>query len=120
MSKKTCIEFIENEFDFILKDRKEAEKIYEIAKDIAEQFHEDTKDFIEDYLNVFTSAEDAFDWFMEGSPYELLLAEIDNARILISEEDVNKSLYDVIIESYLNDRENYEKINDNLHLTWWL
>ena len=57
---------------------------------------------------------------MEGSPYELLLAEIDNARILISEEDVNRSLYDVIIESYLNDRENYEKINDNLHLTWWL
>lgn len=82
---------------------------------------DDIKYLIEDdELRVFASKENAFDWFYSGEmPYfEQVMSSV--GRIIVDSENIGMSIEDLVYTEYLENQENYKKINDNLYITWYL
>lgn len=87
----------------------EAEHVLHIIKEHMSQ--EDIVSFVQDSLCVFRSSNKALEWFNDGE-----IMHMKNIDFEITKDMIGKDVIDVILEN----KENYIKINDMLHLTWWL
>lgn len=114
--KSVCIELLKENHGRTIKTDSDAELVFEI---IAKEVRLDKlKDFIEDDLCIFSSQYDAYDWFSNGE--ENLLVALKNTDITITNNMVGQNLRDVLVSELLSDKENYIKVNDNIHLTYWM
>lgn len=111
--KNECINLIKENHCKIIKTNNDAEKVFDALKDVIMECH--LKDFINEDLCVFSNKTDAFNWFFsdEGD----ILESIKN--ITITNNMVGKNMEDIIKDEVLLDRENYIKVNENIHLTYW-
>lgn len=87
----------------------EAELILYEIKDIIVE--EKLIKFIHDDLCIFRSKEKAFNWFNDGDKID-----VDEIDFEITQDMVGKDVIDVLLEN----KENYIRVNDTLHLTHWL
>lgn len=82
---------------------------------------DDIKYLIEDdELRAFTSKENAFDWFYNGEmPYfEQVMSSV--GRTIVDSGNIGMTIEDLVYTEYLENQENYKKINDDLYIAWYL
>lgn len=87
----------------------EAELILHEIKDIV--YDEKLIHFIQEDLCIFKSKEQALNWFDNDEKIDR-----DYIDFKITQDMVGKDILDIILEN----KENYLRINNTLHLTWWL
>lgn len=84
-----------------------------ILKELRKCIYENSlENFIKEDLCVFKEDKDALYWFYENEP--LITSGV--LDIDITSDMVGKNLIDALLES----NENYIKVNDNIHLTYWM
>ena len=123
MNREDYLNLIKEEFRFVIQLDEEAEEVYDILIREYESSNrkEDFDVFIIDSVCAFDSKEDAFEWFMGPSRnYLALLDELDTQNLEITEDMVGKDFSDALIDCYLDNAENCEKIHDTLYITWWM
>lgn len=103
------IEYICDNYRYLGIGEEEAELIlYTIKYSVAE---DKLIQFVQDDLCIFRSSNKALEWFNDGE-----IMHMKNIDFEITKDMVGKDVIDVVLEN----KENYIKINDMLHLTWWL
>ncbi len=123
MNKKACLELIKEEFRFLLQTDEEAEIVCDklISEYESSNRHEGFEAFVIDSVCMFDCKEDAFEWFVgTNTSYLALLDELDTQNLEITQDMVGKDLCDALIDCYLDNQENYMKINDHIYLAWWM
>ena len=130
--KLKCINLLKEKHSQAVKTDSDAELIFEEIIDFVKK--ENIENFIKQNLCIFSEEEYAFDWFYNNEEYDLFTITGGKARyfnverftflkdlpINIDSSMVEKSMGNVVIEELLNSHENYIKVNDNLHLTYWM
>ena len=96
----------------IVENNKDAELILdEISNIVTDEILED---FIINDLCIFNNKKYAFNWFFDDSQTGSI--QIDNIDFEIESYMIGNNIKDILLEG----KENYIKINDNLHLTYWI
>lgn len=106
---KYMIEYLCNNYQHIGLIEEEAELVLHEIKDIIPT--DKLIQFVQDDLCIFRSAKKAFEWFNDGRRIDMSNIEFD-----ITEDMVGKEIIEVLLEN----KENYIKMVNGMHLTWWM
>lgn len=116
---KAIKDLIYNNFKDEIKDVKDIDDIYNALNELGIVDRETYMSyFITDELNVFNSKEEAFVWFISDEPLSIVAEEIKDIKI--SSNLIGETIGNAAIIMFLNNKENYLKVNDHIYLTWWL
>lgn len=105
--KVKCISLLKENHHVITTDS-QAELVFNEIQDFVRE--EYLEQFILDDLCIFKNKEHAFDWFFGSC---INLEDID---FTIDSDMIGKNIQDILLEG----KENYVKINDGIHLTYWM
>ena len=97
----------------------EANLVYDAL--VEEKFSsDDIKYLMEDEgLRVFKNKEEVFYWFFDEEPdFDNIMNSV--GKIAITPIDIGMTIKDLIYEEFLNEQENYKKVNDDLYIAWYL
>ena len=111
-----CIELLKENHCNAIKTDVDAKAVLEELKAIV--LSNDLERFIQDDLCVFSNRNQALNWFLEEN--DDLLELFRALEVNITTDMVGMNLSDVAEISLLEDKENYIKVNDNIHLTYWM
>ena len=114
--KERCIELLKENLSHIIKTDKDAEAVFIEINDIVSE--DRLEEFIKQDLCGFSSRDNVLNWFLEEDVD--LLKVFRELYVEITQDMVGMNLSDVIESSLLDDKENYIKVNDNIHLTYWM
>lgn len=115
--KLKCINLLKEKHSQAVKTDSDAELIFEEIIDFVKK--ENIENFIKQNLCIFSEEEYAFDWFYNNEELDLFTF-LKDLPINIDSSMVGKSMGNVVVKELLSSHENYMKINDNLHLTYWM
>ena len=114
--KERCIKLLEKNNSHVIKTNKDAEAIFNEIICIVQE--DKLEDFIEYDLCLFSSRDNALNWFLsEDIDFFNIIGDM---HIEITPDMVGVSLINIIKDSFLHNKENYIKVNDNIHLTYWM
>lgn len=111
-----CIELLKEKFSNVIKTFMDAKFVFDELDTIVN--NDEIETFIKENLCVFSNRNDALQWFLSDDDDVLeLFTSLD---IKITSDMVGMNLHDVIEIAFLQDKENYIEVNEDIHLTYWM
>lgn len=116
MENKNYVELIMEEFSRTVKNKEDALKVLEVAREISNESY--LEKFLKDDLCIFNTKEAAFRWFND-EPVDIL-EYLRDLNMIINESMTGRYIEDIIVDSVLADKENYYAVSDDIHITYWM
>lgn len=111
-----CMELLKENFSNVIKTSMDAKFVFDELNAIVDNHEIET--FIKEDLCVFSNRNDALQWFL--SEDDDVLELVKSLDIKVTSDMVGMNLHEVMEIAFLEDKENYIEVNEDIHLTYWM